>query len=681
MSGTQTYTVVMADGFKTTDIEDELMTAGGSSTVPDRAVESNQLYSVFKRIATFELTPAEAENLRADSRVESVGGQRPKTDPKEDEDAVTPLQEYFAHGYGKNNAGNTKVYTMDNSAGLLRHDRVDNPFGTNNGNTGETLAAREFCLTGKGVDFVSMEGIAFQHDHPEFLDDQGNSRVERFDWYSTPNAPAGRPSFAPHLYDAYVAGNGGVTGNVYSAISDHKSGTTSVVAGKTFGYATGAKIYDLPYSLLERHAESDGSTHVDGWVEAFACLKAFHESKNDSRPTVVNISASKKTASYEQFWDHNNDGVNEAVIDSYYAFVDVADSSYAETARTDWSVSNINYRGTDYPVSILPTSFYQPEPDNASASEIATKIANYDLFKTKGVGMTNGKDSARGWYFKFDYSISEYNVAMQECIDAGIIFIRSGGNNSRKIVRDGEADWDNTVTNASNHTDYINRPSSPWSEDTIMVGATTSATAPNDKEYFAEFSNVGSGMDVFALGAGVPTAHRNRNKSYVSPSGSQLAMTHAALIALGEEPSFVMGTSNQAGFYKQAAGLSGSSYEFGQETGSGTSFSAPLVAGLACLHAEANPNFKVSHPKNNAEMKRRLVADAQLDKIYSDGTDEEVNDWDGIDPIGGSSNQQSKTVPLNHTENRYRNSLCGAPNKILYNKYARQAFKIKQGSS
>ena len=116
MADLRNYTVVMEEGFKTDVLEQELMTTGGGETVPDRAVESKELYPIFDRIATFSLTAEEADNLRQDPRVSAVKLPAPEFTPEEVEDAIRPTEEFKAQGYGKGSVLNPTVEGVTASA-------------------------------------------------------------------------------------------------------------------------------------------------------------------------------------------------------------------------------------------------------------------------------------------------------------------------------------------------------------------------------------------------------------------------------------------------------------------------------------------------------------------------------------------------------------------------------------
>ena len=66
------YCVVTKKGYNVSDIEKELVSDGGSPTIPARRVEITEQHCLSTRTTEFSLTEQEAESLKKDSRILSV---------------------------------------------------------------------------------------------------------------------------------------------------------------------------------------------------------------------------------------------------------------------------------------------------------------------------------------------------------------------------------------------------------------------------------------------------------------------------------------------------------------------------------------------------------------------------------------------------------------------------------
>jgi len=161
-----------------------------------------------------------------------------------------------------------------------------------------------YTLTGEGVDIV-ISDTGIQPDHPEFQDENGNSRVQQIDWYE----------------EAGVSGSQPV--DYYTDLDGRGTGVAAVAAGKTYGWAKKAKIYSKKISFSPGDGGDDISEHFD-------VIRAWHNNKpvdpktGYKRPTIVNIS---------------------------WAYADFPWSSATE------SIIGGNYRGTDWTDTVKQPQF------------------------------------------------------------------------------------------------------------------------------------------------------------------------------------------------------------------------------------------------------------------------------------------------------------------------------------
>lgn len=246
----------------------------GDNWVPKRAVDVANERPFNRRCAHFLLTPAEAQELKKDSRVKNV---ELKADLQDD-----VFREMTAQRPGIFDKTNTTTAGMLNW-GLLRSSRNTNPFVT------ESSVADNFnyVLDGTGVDIIIVDS-GVEPDHPEFAvnaDGTGGSRVIDFDWSSL-----GVPG-VPESADI-----GGYLGD-----SDgHGSHCASIAAGNTCGWASGADIY----SIRIFSGNSIRGTGFLGAIDSdlvFDLISAFHLAKvaaGNTRPTIVNNSWGYRSSYY-----------------------------------------------------------------------------------------------------------------------------------------------------------------------------------------------------------------------------------------------------------------------------------------------------------------------------------------------------------------------------------------------
>ena len=127
-------------------------------------------------------------------------------------------------------------------------------------------------LSGEGVDIVIMDqGV--QANHPELLDDDGNSRVKQINWYD----------YSDTL-------NGTLPERFYAKGEFHGTHVASTAAGRKNGWAKEAHIYVM--NILGQSGAQISDIH-----EAFELMLAWHRAKTDptsphytGRPTVINMS-------------------------------------------------------------------------------------------------------------------------------------------------------------------------------------------------------------------------------------------------------------------------------------------------------------------------------------------------------------------------------------------------------
>jgi subtilisin family serine protease len=229
--------------------------------VPSRRVDIINERPGSLRSCHYSLTDDEAEILRQDPRVYAVEiPPNKRTDIELVRNAVQP-------GTWRKTSS---VASSDLNWGMLRGVNTTDPWQ-------QTVSITEdfpYTLTGKGVDVViSDTGITV--DHPEWEDENGNSRLQLIDWYAE--------SGLPGIQNA----------NHYRDFHGHGSHCAGTVAGKTMGWAKEARIYALKVDGLEGSGDEGTGISI---FDCFDVIKEWHKRKpidpetGYKRPTVVNMS-------------------------------------------------------------------------------------------------------------------------------------------------------------------------------------------------------------------------------------------------------------------------------------------------------------------------------------------------------------------------------------------------------
>ena len=416
MSETKEYIVSLNRGVNYDEFWNEIENiSAGDRFVPSRRVDIVNNRDASLRQCHYALTDEEAATLKNDSRVYDV-----EIPPEQRDDIVLVRHATQTSDFSKT--------TSDSGAyvnwGLRRMIAESNPYGGNTVTGGYT-----YTLDGAGVDIV-IHDSGIQADHPEFQDRQGTTRVQQINWYT----------------------ESGITGTMptahYTDYDGHGTHVAGIAAGKTYGWAKGARIYSVKVNGLEGAADPNGGISI---TDCFDVIKQWHANKpvdtttGVKRPTIINMS-----------WGYN----------AYYT-----------------TVSSMNYRGV---------------------TKTGTDIDSTS--KRWAFGLVPLVDES---IYTTNTRVSTVDVDIQELIDAGVHVIIAAGNNYHKIDIASGTDYNNyAVTDYG--TRYYNRGSSPSDDQAIKVGNIDTALNGADEQK-ANSSETGPGVDIWAPGTSIMSATSNVN--------------------------------------------------------------------------------------------------------------------------------------------------------------------------
>jgi hypothetical protein len=268
------YAVVLKNYQDLENFYNDMETEGGSITIPDRAV-SVHLRKPKSRVTHYMLTPKEASEVEKDTRVEFV-------------ELITDELPELMHTRSGRWARSQLNDGSDNQWGMWRHYIGENDDNFNSvmpstGYSAEFLDVItqdiQFPLTGKNVDVIILDDQAWEPNHPEFLDDNGVSRVVDYNWWQHSEEVGDIPRSASGYAQR---GNNGNFHNI------HCAGT---VAGRQEGWAKDANIYFLALGFSGNNSFQSVSAGI-----AYDYIRAFHNSKpinpltGRKNPTIVNNS-------------------------------------------------------------------------------------------------------------------------------------------------------------------------------------------------------------------------------------------------------------------------------------------------------------------------------------------------------------------------------------------------------
>lgn len=245
-----TYTIIL---HKFDDLDcfyNDMETEGGNLYIPNRLVTVSKRKPT-SRVTYYNLTSEEAQQVSLDPRVESV--------ELYISDLYPELYTVYERTSGQDISHTNWGLSIHKDTKFLS---IDLPY------------------TGKNVDVVILDDDAWQPDHPEFADSNGNSRVIAYDWYQ----------------HAEEVGDTANIGNTFTYNHDTNNGFHNIhvagtVAGKTQGWAKDANIYFLGLAFSGNSSLYNVSTNI-----AFDYIRAFHRNKpinpvtGRKNPTIVNNS-------------------------------------------------------------------------------------------------------------------------------------------------------------------------------------------------------------------------------------------------------------------------------------------------------------------------------------------------------------------------------------------------------
>tara|TARA_R110000822_G_scaffold1559_6_gene7200 strand:+ start:1471 stop:3072 length:1602 start_codon:yes stop_codon:yes gene_type:complete len=424
------YAVVVKAGVDLELFDAELLATTGAGPVPNRSVAIANPRLGSKRMTHWMLTDEEVTELNQDDRVLSI---------------EIPIDQRNDIQIGLHKTQSDKLFTRSSGInetwanwGLRRCIEQTNVYNNSSAAPDNNF---DYAVDGSGVDVV-IQDSGIQVDHPEFMI-AGTSRVQQIDWYTASGLP------------------GTQSVNHYRDWDGHGTHVAGTVAGKTHGWAKGARIYSQKLNGLE----FDGNTGIS-IIDAFDTIRLWHNAKpidpatGFKRPTVVNMS-----------W------------------------GYSTTRSGD--PDSGTYRGVDW---------------------------NYDIDYTTrsglwaGVGYTEDFING-GTQQRVPVRVPSVDAEIEDMISQGIHVCIAAGNNLYKAELLGGVDYNNTVTFGATTTNY-HRGSSPYSDNAFMVGNLDTATF-NDGGIFRDktaFSSTrGPGVNIWSPGTNIVSACSTINQFGSSP--------------------------------------------------------------------------------------------------------------------------------------------------------------------
>ena len=421
-----------------------------------------------------------------------------------------------------------------------------------------------YSLTGKNVDVIIHDSGIMQY-HPEFLDDDGKSRVRDVvldgpyyidpsyftsngHTYTKPDGRTGITTTSAHAWwensssrsgsfssvgtvaipDNYTVANTlGIGGTSHTMTSSHGTGCAGLSSGKNFGLAFKSNIWNM----------SAISSPTSMGIEAsYDIMKIFHQNKpvtaGRKNPTVVNGS-----------WGYFA-GFNSGTTVSY-SFAG-STGSFTGYASNSTGVQALAY-------GLYPGSSYDRQFATSSRSN-STETAGDEMVNAGVIYVTSaGNSNQRLGLGLSDPHLNDYLTTL------------NGGD-----TRTGVPGYNVSGTVPSGHRNYIHPANIGYNTTTdyhpaVCVGAMDDFIESNYKERKAPYSNNGPGVDVWA------PADETLSAGMRGTNGDQL----------GTEVNFSRYNSSFVDRYFN-----------------GTSAASPVVAGVVALFLESKPNATSAEVKD-----------------------------------------------------------------------------------
>ena len=505
-------------------------------------------------------------------------------------------------------------------------------YGAATGQVGVRTDNVDFSLTGKNVDVI-IQDSGIQQYHPEFIDGNGKSRVRDIvldgpytidpayfntnsltytktdgrvgiattaahEWWENTSKRSGSFSSVGTVAipDAYTMNNAmGVGGTVSGLTEGHGTNCAGLAAGKNFGLAFEANIWNMP-------GISDA---VSMGIEAnYDLMKLFHQNKPVNTTTGVK---------------------NPTVINGSWGY---------QAAFSSGNTVTYKFRGS--------TGTFT---GNASVSNQVTAMKE---------GLSNQVTGAyRSW--STSSRSNSIDTAANEMMATGVIYVAAAGNNNQRLGI-GSMDTDRlnymsdnyysttdprsefpSGTVPCNHRDWMNpqgigfnATTDPEFHPVICVGAMEEyvATGSNPtgltalSEFQADYSNNGPVIDVWAPADETLSAGLNGQASNEDFQRANDGITY---------------TSSTTGS------------DYFDNSFNGTSAAAPVVTGLVALYLETNPTATSRQVKDFLfEQGSVVVADALYSDQYSD--DSQTTYWTGSYNLRGAQRRILRDKTASPTE-------------------------------
>jgi len=341
----------------------------------------------------------------------------------------------------------------------------------------------EVFNNGRHVDVVIVDDpVSYDNGEWYSTTDPGTNRFVQYQWFNELNTIVNSidddNQSEPTGNITYHAGNQLPSGYYHG---NHVTGTT---AGRSYGWAREANIYNLAVTGSWQSGQSVGALLIFDYLRAFHLNKPINPETGVRNPTVTN---------------HSYGGV---------IFMPNENLTFAD-------VTSVTYQGVTYSAGNPPAGGWTQQ-----ALEFSFGVRfGYDVYPSWSASVA---------------------ADVQDAIEDGVVIIGAAGNDNLLMAEVGDENWDNILNVSGVGSFYYNRGGWPNTPDSgsILVGAL------QDRADFrrSTYTNFGPSIDVFSPGdnilssyssAGFPdTKQTNGSGNYYYPiSGTSMASPQVCGIA------------------------------------------------------------------------------------------------------------------------------------------------------